>query len=73
MDFEQFPIILWNSGKNLSNLQRQIAKLSEILQNLRKFDEILKIGAKDCKIPQVQLQNHVQFEKRCKMRLLSLS
>ena len=73
MDFEQFPSILWNSGRNPWNLHRKSAELSENLQKFAKIWRVLKIGAKDCKIPQVQLQNLVQFEKRCKMRLLSLS
>ena len=38
-----------------------------------KFNEILNISAKVCKIPEMQLHNCVDFEKSCKMRLFSLS
>lgn len=48
-------------------------KFAKFCENIEKFDDILIIGAKVCKFLQIQLHNHVHFEKRCKMRLLSLS
>ena len=40
-DFEQFPSIPWNSGKNLWNLHRKNAESNEKLQTSAKFCEIL--------------------------------
>ena len=42
---------------------RNGVKFCKILRKSAKFDDILKIGAKDCKIPQIQLHSCVDFQK----------
>ena len=37
------------------------------------IDEIMKPDAKICNIPQIQLHKRVHVERRCQMRLLTLS
>ena len=50
----------------LINFQLKFAKICEkLLVSLvsAKFEDILKIGAKACKIPQIQLHSCVDFQK----------